>query len=74
MSKSYKLSISACKNETKDTCKKLDEVEKYVKTITVEHWAVEQVIDFSLYMPHKPVQTHFRLVTSDILTPEVTTR
>jgi len=75
---SYRLTIKACdKDERKKegkTCESMKAIEEYVQSVNVEHWVLEQTIDFNLYKPHKPVQNHQRLVTSDILDPNITKR
>lgn len=70
---SYRLHVAACSTGNRTDCKSINETEEWIKTISIEHWVLEQTIDFNLYN-QKPVQTHQRLVSSDILSSEITKR
>jgi hypothetical protein len=69
----WRLHIAACNNETRKTCHSISEIENFIKDLNLEHWVLEQTIDFDQY-ESKPVQSHMRIISSEILTPEKTIR
>jgi hypothetical protein len=72
-SMNWKLHIGACNNETTKTCHNISEIENYIKDLNIEHWVLEQTIDFNKY-DEKPVESHMRILSSEILTPDRTIR
>ena len=45
----FRLQIEACNNKTRSTCKQLEEIEEYINDLNVEHWVLEETIDWGKY-------------------------